>query len=339
MMPEAARDGAAATAGCGELQQRMAALLDRCEALEASIRDDRDRPGLGRQVTLWTAALRETRDWMDGHVLADVLAAAIEARGEARGYERGLAAAARVPGQRKARHAAEQRPLWPRLAGSAESPAALAPLAGGWAVLRSLLGHHAAAKALAGAGALGIGVSVVTAAPSALAPYTSPWAAVPHHIAAPAAAPFSAVRIPQLPADTDPPSVAAVRARPARPRPGPPGFPLPPPAPPTPPSPAPPSASPGVLDVTQAAVILRQTTPGTYTGQLVLYATGGPVSWSVDWLGTSAVLAFDTPSGILPAGTPFAVTVSVSADQVTPGASWTVTLQPGGQPVTVTAAR
>ena len=72
-----------------------------------------------------------------------------------------------------------------------------------------------------------------------------------------------------------------------------------------------------------------------------MYASGGPVSWSVDALGTSAALMFSddngnpVSSGTLQPGQPFVLTVSADPGRLVAGGPLEITLLPGSQVVQV----
>ena len=179
MMPEvSAHDSEADRTGCELVRQRADTLLAEFAALMADVAADPDRPDLARRMSLLTAALREQRAWLAGHVLADEYAGAIEARAEARGYQRGLAAAT-APGQRKGRHATQRsnvllnvvRVLAPVAAGAGwllrhagRHPAA--------AVKASLAAHKVIAAASVSALAAGVPAAVLTV--TALGPAATP---------------------------------------------------------------------------------------------------------------------------------------------------------------------
>ena len=113
MMPETARDDAAAGAGCAEVLRRLEGFVAGHGDVMARVMADPHLPDLGRQVNLNTAAARELRDVMAGHALGHDLLAAEYQRGHADGL-----AAAPVPRQRKGRHSAAgaPRPGWQRAA-------------------------------------------------------------------------------------------------------------------------------------------------------------------------------------------------------------------------------
>jgi hypothetical protein len=73
-----------------------------------------------------------------------------------------------------------------------------------------------------------------------------------------------------------------------------------------------------------------------------MYASGGPVSWSVDPLGTSSVLSFSddngnpVSSGTLQPGQPFVLTVSADPARLVAGSGpLEITLLPGSQVIQV----
>lgn len=111
-----------------------------------------------------------------------------------------------------------------------------------------------------------------------------------------------------------------------------------------PPSASPPSPSPvpaGSLYLQAPALALRPSPsdPAALTAVITFVAAGGPVPWSVSQDAHGAVpLRLDARSGTLREGQTGTITVSVAAASVAAGQSWTLTLQPGGQQVTVTVA-
>ena len=155
MMPETAHDGEADRTGCELVRQRADTLLAEFAALMADVAADPDRPDLARRMSLLTAALREQRAWLAGHVLADEYAGAIEARAEARGYQRGLAAAT-APGQRKGRHATQRSNVLLNVV------RVLAPVAAGAGWLLRHAGRHPAAAVKASLAAHKIAVPIAT---------------------------------------------------------------------------------------------------------------------------------------------------------------------------------
>ena len=340
MMPETAHDGEADRTGCELVRQRADTLLTEFAALMADVAADPDRPDLGRRMSLLTAAFREQRAWLAGHVLADEYAGAIEARAEARGYQRGLAAAT-APGQRKGRHATQRSNVLLNVV------RVLAPVAAGTGWLLRHAGRHPAAAVKASLAAHKIAVPIATTlaaggtaavltvtalGPAATVPWTSS-AAGP----APAATAWAAVPLPSSSliarnvthtlsghARKDYQSLAPV-----------PLAAIPPSSPPSPaaaqdpssPSPAAP-AGPAVLEVSTAAIDLTSTPAAVIT----LTATGGGwVSWHIRAGGTD--LDFSATRGVLQAGQTAEVTVSLDATQ--DGATAQV-FDVNGQPVTVT---
>jgi hypothetical protein len=343
MMPGTAGEDAAPEAGCGHLRHRADALLDQFAALMADVAADPDRPDLARRMALLTAAFREDRAELAGHVFADSYADAIEARAEQRGFERGRAAeraAAAVPAQRRARPASpSQRSFFPRLVQGA------VPIGGIGAVLRASRGalrhpwiaHHAAAL---GAGATGVTAATVLVASTALT--GSPLPGIPSSggasgTPAPAASIYSAtpMYLPSLP------PAAALAGRPkldasssrrealadlaTRP--------------PTTPAPAPAPAasgtaaqqSPASSPLPAAGTLQADTTAvdlGTlYAGQVTLTAVGGPVSWGA--VPSSAKVVLSATQGTLAAGGSFTLGISVSAAAQLNAGTATVHIYPG----------
>lgn len=294
-------------ASWGEVRRRWDTLAGRFEHLMADIEAGRLGEDAARQMAAMTVALREARNAQSAQAFTDVFTA---------GPPR--------PAPDTAPMARVYR-LRPRPA-----PAhALAPAAG-----LAVLGRHGAATALH----LKIGVAAFAAASITAAGVTYTIARTPDQspaVLAPAGISPAAADPPASAILATPPAASLARHhRHARPAVTPPlaGFPVAP-------SPAPsPSAAPGQLNVQNPTVVLQQGMDGTWTGTLTLTATGGPVRWRVDVLHTSSVLRFGQPFGVLQDGESAVVTVTVDAAQVTPGAQWTISLDPGGQPVTVTAA-
>ena len=342
MMPETAHDGEADRTGCELVRQRADTLLAEFAALMADVAADPDRPDLARRMSLLTAALREQRAWLAGHVLADEYAGAIEARAEARGYQRGLAAAT-APGQRKGRHATQRSNVLLNVV------RVLAPVAAGAGWLLRHAGRHPAAAVKASLAAHKIAVPIATTlaaggtaavltvtalGPAATVPLTSS-AAGPAPAATAWAADTAAVFVADRPdrhtpedsvrgARKDSQSLAPVPLAAITPSSPPASQPS---AAATSSSPAAP-AGPAVLEVSTAAIDLTSTPAAVIT----LTATGGGwVSWHIRAGGTD--LDFSATRGVLQAGQAAEVTVSLDATQ--DGATAQV-FDVNGQPVTVT---
>jgi hypothetical protein len=331
MMPETAREEPPPGPGCAGLRRRMDALLDRHAALMADIAADPDRPDLARRMTLLTAAFREARAELAGHVFADAFAAEAAAQDAAREAAAREAARHRAPGM-----LAKVVPLRPKAAHGLAPAAALAVLGG--RSVRSAVGAHVKVGAhlklgLTAAAAAGVTAASVTYTMQT-APYRQPVPPASAQIAPAAASPSSSPdagvlhqpkakgkhhRImpqqqPQLPA----PATAA-------------------PSLPAPPSPAAAAPLAGTLDVQNVTVTFHRSVqdPAMLTAEITIRAAGGPVHW---WASPDPGLTLDDYAGILQAGQTATVTVSADAASALPGQSWTITLQPGDQPVTVTAA-
>lgn len=304
---------------CGQVRARLDGLAAEYAALMGDVAADRDQPDLARRVTALTVAFREARAQLAGHVFTDA-------------FTTEKTAAAAPPGRHAAppRRVADVIPLRrPRGAAHGLAPAAVAVALAGHGARHAITAHlRLALTTAAAAGVTAAGVTYTIQATPDQRPVPLPAAAAP--AVSPAAVATSD------PDDLAVPRLVKRHRQPARPA-APPllAAPVPPPAGTPAPTPAP---TPGVLNIQQAAVTLTQTAPGQYTGQLVLYATGGPARWHVDWLGTDSAVTVDQESGIITDGQQAIVTVTVDAALVSPGQSWTLTVDPDGQQITVTAA-
>jgi hypothetical protein len=292
-------------------------------AVEAAAGGRREAVGPGQ----WAYMIRVLRGLEEPVALAhmdDSLLRLLTAGAEERGFERGWAARSRL---RLVRGGV-----------AAFAPAAL--------VVTRVIRHGAAAAkahasgtaATAAGGAALAGTLMLTGANSALTPYSTH--AAPHHRQVP-----PAVKV--VPAPPSGPALARIpapRGRHHR-RTAPPPV-LKAPAPSPPPSAAPGTVPPGTLTVQQASVVLHQTSPGTWTGKLTLYAAGGPVTWTADPAGLELddddTGARGLPGGTLADGQGKNIDVSVPDEAVTPGQAWVITLTaPGQEPqqVAVSAGR
>lgn len=207
----------------------------------------------------------------------------------------------RQPARR--RHAAE-RPLWPRAVRGA-APLAVLPV--GLRHAGSLLGHHAAATALAGTAVAAGAVLAVGAGVTQTVPYGTPAPASHAAFRAPAAAPYSAVRIaggassspsgPRTAAQSASPVPSAVpRSRVS--------------SPPAAPSPSP---SPAVTAAVPALTVPRLLDLGATTrGPLTLRAGGDAVTWTLRATDGITVSAAGVPvtGGTLAAGQELDLAVS-----------------------------
>lgn len=298
---------------CGGVRRRYDGLADRLEAVMATVEADPGCPDLKRDMAALRVAFREARNAIAGHHFADQFAAEDD------------------PAPARGRHRAPGRD-----AAVIQFPRHRSGPAGAAGVLGLFAGHgtrHAVH--------LKLGVASLAAASVAAAGVTLTVARTPDQtpLVTPArtAAPAAAATYRPAPAVSAVPATVGARHRHVRP-PAPTLTPAPPAVTPRPSPSATATAAPaGYLQVAPG-LTLQQTQPGQYTGTLTLEATGGPVRWRVDALGTSSALRFDRSFGLLQPGQPVTVTVTLDASQVTPGGSWTITLDPGSQPVTVTAA-
>lgn len=316
MTPETApRDDEPEPVTCAHYRRRLDRLLADWEQLMVVLAADPNRPDLARREAALTIAAREVRAQMAAHVFADAFTAQQAQKPAAAGRHRAAATAPVIPLRPRTRVAH-----------------GLAPAA----VLATLAGHgtrHALTAHLK------LGLTAAAAAGVTTAAVTYTIATMPDQrpvpvpaAAAPAAAP-SAVTVPARH-----PRALARKHHPHRAP-----APLllsPAPSPTATPPPPPPATAPGVLNVQATTITLQQSAPGQYAGQLVITAAGGPVRWAVDWLGTSSALSFDQSSGGMQDGDIQVVTVTADASQVQAGQAgqWVITLNPGGQQITVTVA-
>ena len=340
MMPTSAHDEEPEPAGCEAVRQRLDGLLAEFAALMAGIAADPDRPDRARRMTLLTAALRENRAWLAGHVLAEELAGSIEARAEARGYQRGLAA-----GQRKGRHAASRSGAVLRLAPVVAAIGwLLRPLVG---AARQVRAHGAVVKLTAAHLKL---AAAVTASTATLA--TVGAVVITHYAGSPgsgqAGSGTGAASVPgwHTSASPFPPSTPVAlltKPKPKRAARGKEllaaGAPVPVYSPALQPaSSSPPSspsaavsvqAGPAVLTVGAVSLDLSVTPQAMIT----LSASGaGWVSWRISTSGTD--LDFSATHGVLQAGQSVTLTVSVDPAQALDG-NTSQTFEINGQPVTV----
>ena len=298
---------------CGQVRARMDGLADEFAALMTALAADRDRPDLARRVTALTVAFREARAQMAGHVFTDALTT-----------EKTTAPPGRhAAPPRRGADVIQLRPRRRRGAVHGLAPAAVAATLAGHGTRHAITAHFRlglTAAAAAGVTAAGVTYTIQTA------PDVRPSVPLPA-ISAPAAAP-AAVADPTAPRLVKRHRRHAHRAAPVLAAPA-----AAPPATTTPPAPPP-----GVLNIQQATVTLYPGRyPGLYSGQVTLYATGGPARWRVDWLGTSAAIQADQDGGVIPDGQQATITITVDAAAARSG-PWTLTLDPGGQQITITAA-
>lgn len=324
MTLEAAHDDEPGPVSCGAVRRRMDYLASELDALLADLRADPGRDDAARRIHVLTVAYREAGHALAGHVFRDAFAAeqapATEPLTVAGRHRASPAAAAPADNVRFLR---DRRPR----------PVHVAPGVALLAFARHAVPHATHVK---------IAVLSAAVAGAAAASVTYTVATMPDRSAAPAT---SAAPVATVPADVEPsavPSRAALvrhhhRAAVVLPSPALTASPPAASSAPAPSAPAPVVAA-GVLQVQDAALTLQPGQAGQYSATLTLEASGGPVTWQVDPLGTSSVLSFDQSGGTLQPGQPVTVTVTIDAGQVTPGGQWEITLDPGGQPVTVTAA-
>jgi hypothetical protein len=311
MLPGTARDDDPAPTGCELVRQRGGALLEEYGALMAAVAADPEFPDRARRMISLSADIRALRAALAGHVLGDEL---LDAHGR-RQYQRGRAdeRAAAVPVQRRARHASSPRAaVLLNVVKVILPPAAIGLAARIWAAHRIAVPVTSAALA----------ASVVTyaAVPSMQhAPYYTPAAKAPAAAAysAPPAVPAEVVLSPAVKRGHHRKgarhvTVAALPSASASP------------------SPSPAATVPaGTLDVAQAEVVLRPGSPGELSGQVDLYAAGGPVTWSASVPG----LSLDSWGGTLASGGVQVVTVTMPSGM--PPGTATLTLEPGDETVQV----
>jgi hypothetical protein len=318
MTPGTAREEPQPGEGCAGLRRRMDSRLGRLDALMDDLAADPRRADVTRRVTQLAAAFREARAELAGHVFTEAFTAAADAQDAARdtGRHRAPARLGKVV------------QLRPRLAHGI-TPAAVLAAIGGHGVRHTVSAHlkvGLTAAAAAGVTAAGVTYTVQTA------PYRAAIPAAPARIAPAAATPASPPSVITLhPPEPKGKHHRAMSQQPQQ---------YPALASPPPPQAAPPPAQQqqaGTLDVQAVTVTLHRSArdPGTLTAEITAMAVGGPVHW---WASPGAGLALDDYAGILADGQTVTVTVSVSAASVLPGQSWTVTLQPGDQPLAVTVA-
>jgi len=291
----------------GELVERARASLADLERSKAALLERSARGDGNARVLL--AAMVVLRDFA-AKTEAAMVAAAIDAAREIRYLTqenarlRAELEETRRPGRRP-RHAAG-RPLWPRAVRSAVPVAALPA---GLRHAGSLLGHHAAAKAVIGTSAIAASaVLVIGTGVTRTVPYQTPAPAGPSAARAPAAQPYAAVRIPRDAASAAPRARTAAQSASPAPSASPPPSSAPaapPPSPPPPaPAPVPAIAVPRILDL------------GAMTrGPLTLTAGPQAVTWTLSATDGIQVLENGAPvtGGVMTAGQELDLTVIAPA--------------------------
>jgi hypothetical protein len=305
MLPETAHP-AEEPPSAAELRARADRVLGRCDAAMAAVEAGRVPPDEGRRIPYLIAALRELRTQFERAALREAFTEDKEA--QIRADERERARAAKVPAQRRGRHASSSP-----AARALKAVRLIVPPAAIGLGLRVWSAHRIAVPVTTAALAASVATAAVTlpgmqltphygaaAKPPAVVAYSTPPATPPATPSAKARHHHRKAAEPVIAAASPSPS-----ARPSRS-----------------PSPSPPPSA-GYLDVTETAVTLEPVNPGELSGELDLSAAGGAVDWSASAPGVD----LDVSGGILTAGGVQVVTVSVPSG--TPAGSATIVLEPG----------